>query len=1180
MADFDTTRSALDAAREQERATRAAVAAAHEAAARLAAEHAAATRIGAAGRLAAQVERARAEEAGLRADLQAASALAGRAAAAFAKAADPRDAIANWSAETPLLLLPVRLETRFKTVTDEAGAHDELWVRIYPDACSVDTFEAALSDTELASARRYWIETWAAGGIEAQHRAAWRNLVASHGAGRAAWIVRESAPAGAPPVKADPADVLLVIAIDAPPGADEQAALSAFWTAAWVAEGDATRLDLARQALAAAPGVTDADALIATFAPANLAAAPAPPATRADVAVDVVWLALPPEPEAKTRSWTAPARVDTLPDRFVVVGYQDDRVVFEAEGRPIPSPLIAGPDPSAPADEQLGHDADGALKLPEPVRWMVDFEAAVAVGMGVKVRDLGATDLTRPLQRVIAIGLRLADDATQGQARLEKLLEHHRFGSAGLALVPQGTPTNNTDEAAGHDRHDDADAAYDALFGAGDALPATAGDWWGRRDGEWLADGLGIGVATLDGVPHAGGTDLAEARAINRALWPATFGYALETMLHPVLDAGQVDATRWFQTHFVLGRGMLPSLRIGDEPYGVLPVSAISQWDWLGGDELLGVGGLRTPDSFIGYRAGLAGVLATMREDWRLLAQEVSFVGKAGDPHQLLLDVVGLHPGSVEFHQRYAESLEDLFNRAKLQGFGAQVADAIRVEPPTGGGARAPRPAGLRGRGGARRALEVLLHAREPAQRPARRRRGGVGARPDPRLHARRARLPRVARRRRARRVRGPPPGARLRGPAARGAAVRPAAARAAARVLGRQPAPASRGGRVDAQEVRTGAARAPVRPRRRRARRVREPLRAAVQHRRARRRGARERRRADRRTTGRRGEHPGARRPARGARPARGRPDGAARALPRRAPRRRELPPRRVAARARQLPARRTALPAARGGDGAHRASTSARTAGWRACSAGRRRCEAVELDDELAAVFAPDGEAPLRDPANGGYVLAPSIGQATTAAILRAGYLANAAPQEPGALAVNLSSARVRVALGLIEGIRNGQPLGALLGYRLQRGLHDRHAGAGARPLPRAAAQAVPARRRPAGVDPDRRGRRDRGDRGQQRGRRPRARRARRPAPAGAHIPSGCRCRPPRRPSAPRSTPRSTRSSTPTTRSPTSRSPRACTRRCSATTTGSPRRSTRTRREASRPSRMSSERRAAGSA
>ena len=1042
MTDFDTTRSALGAAREQERQARVALAAAHEAAARLAAEHAAATRLGEAGQLAEQVELARAEEAGLRADLQAADALAGRAAAAFAKAADPREAIANWSAETPLLLLPVRLETRFKTVADEAGTHDELWVRIYPDTCSVDTFEAVLSETEVASARRYWIATWAAGGIEAQHRAAWRDLVASHGAGRAAWIVREYAPAGAPPTKADPADLLLVVATDAPPSAQEQAALSAFWTAVWVAEGDAAEVRAARQALAAAPGVTDADALIATFAPTNLGAAPAPLATRADLAIETVWLTLPPAPDAKTRSWTAPARVETLPDRFVVLGYQDDLVVFEAEGALIPSPLIAGPDPSAPEEEQLAHEA-GALRVPDQLRWMVDFEAAVVAGMGVKVRDLGNADLTRPLQRLIAIGVRLADDASQGQARLEELLDHHRFGSAGLALVPQGTPTNNSDDAAGYDRADDADAAYDALFGAGDVLPAAGGDWWTRRDGEWLAHGLGIGVQSFDRVQHAGGTDLSEARAVHRALWPATFGYALETMLSPVLDADQVDATRWFQTHFVLGRGMLPSLRIGDQPYGVLPVSAISRWDWLGGDELVGVGGLRTPDGFIGYREGLAGVLATMREDWRRLAQEVSVVGKPGDPHQLLLDVVGLHPGSAELHQRYAESLDDLFNRAKLQGFGAQVAEAIRVnllqaeargllarlgytgevEPDAVSKFFFTQASRLNGplvddvaaserdpirayTADGRNYVAWLADAARGAFEDLRQERGFKDGRPPAALL--------YVLLRHALLLGYWDSSLRLHLEAEVWSSEDVALARREhpfVHIATERGGSESRYAPLYSTDERVAAGHASV------AERIGSQL----------------------------GEASSVKGLA-----------GQLAALDQLA----EVPTARLErCLAEHLDVASYRLDAWLLGlvdyqlsalryrprdEGQARTGVHLGAYGWLEDLQRKPAPLApVELDDELAAVFATGGEPPLRDPANGGYVLAPSIGQATTAAILRAGYVANASPQEPGALAVNVSSARVRVALGLIEGIRNGQPLGALLGYRLQRGLHEGHPG-----------------------------------------------------------------------------------------------------------------------------------------
>ena len=40
--------------------------------------------------------------------------------------------------------------------------------------------------------------------------------------------------------------------------------------------------------------------------------------------------------------------------------------------------------------------------------------------------------------------------------------------------------------------------------------------------------------------------------------------------------------------------------------------------------------------------------------------------------------------------------------------------------------------------------------------------------------------------------------------------------------------------------------------------------------------------------------------------------------------------------------------------------------------------------------------------------------------------------------AFSIDLSSRRVRTALQVITGIRQGQPLGALLGYRLERTLH----------------------------------------------------------------------------------------------------------------------------------------------
>jgi hypothetical protein len=80
------------------------------------------------------------------------------------------------------------------------------------------------------------------------------------------------------------------------------------------------------------------------------------------------------------------------------------------------------------------------------------------------------------------------------------------------------------------------------------------------------------------------------------------------------------------------------------------------------------------------------------------------------------------------------------------------------------------------------------------------------------------------------------------------------------------------------------------------------------------------------------------------------------------------------------------------------------------------------------------------LRTASNGGYVHTPSVGHAVTAGVLRSAHLGQwrlAPAGSPGrdAFSVDLSSRRVRTALGVLDGIREGQPLAALLGYRIER-------------------------------------------------------------------------------------------------------------------------------------------------
>jgi hypothetical protein len=75
----------------------------------------------------------------------------------------------------------------------------------------------------------------------------------------------------------------------------------------------------------------------------------------------------------------------------------------------------------------------------------------------------------------------------------------------------------------------------------------------------------------------------------------------------------------------------------------------------------------------------------------------------------------------------------------------------------------------------------------------------------------------------------------------------------------------------------------------------------------------------------------------------------------------------------------------------------------------------------------------------AGGGYIHAPSIAQASAAALLRSAFDSHRDDEDPGAYALSLTSRRVGRALTLIDGVQQGQDLPALLGYQFERGLHN---------------------------------------------------------------------------------------------------------------------------------------------
>jgi hypothetical protein len=447
-------------------------------------------------------------------------------------AATPDDMLGALEPDVPLVLLPVRLETRVAKV----GAGWQLLVRVYPDALHADTHEAALTQLEEDAGLDLWARP------AAERKAAWSGLVQAFGPQRAAWIA------------------------------------------------EATRSDPATGNRVHTPAITGS-------------------------------------------RFTRPAWADTLPDQFLFCVRADGADLPVHTGGRVRSPVATGPDPRLVPDAEDGTDAG--------MRWMTDFDAAVTQGLGARV-TLGPSK-PKVIDEVVVLGVRPSSTPADGGNRLTTLLEAHRY-TDGLELLETGTPSNSTESAPSGYASDRDALAEAAPAPAGPTIAASA-------DGARLARALGVDPARLAGVPGADGAGEAGAQAMLTALWPGTLGYFLEQMLGQSVDEEERDALRTHALAWVRARGPFAPLRAGRNPYGVLPATSLERF---------------VPDQADKHADSFVAFLDSLLPVWRKATAALPKAGR-GDPAQAtaqLAEILALSPVGVAVDARriYPEGVVDLIS--------------------------------------------------------------------------------------------------------------------------------------------------------------------------------------------------------------------------------------------------------------------------------------------------------------------------------------------------------------------------------------------------------------------------------------------------------------------------------------------------------------------------------------
>lgn len=333
-----------------------------------------------------------------------------------------------------------------------------------------------------------------------------------------------------------------------------------------------------------------------------------------------------PQVANRDHSWTRAPHTRVLPDHWVAIGYKDGKHIFEERGNPIPAILPTGPSPTA----RITNTRDDEPIIDAGMLWMIDFEEAVKLGMGFRI-PLTMEQANAGLDLLVVLGVKTSLDSNKSAQLLESLLDSHHYIDS-LSLVLKGTPTNNTQETKSG--FSSRDPGYDASYKTereSDLCSSNDGS-----DGDILAKALGIKTKVFAHVANADGVEQHDAYHMNTALWPIP-GYFLSQMMAETFEDSDIRQVRRHFIEYVRARGPLPTLRIGKQPYGILPVTSLDLWT-------------SEEDSSLDQK--IVGFLRSLRDVWRRSLPLVPRVGRTGNPDADLVEILGMDATSNSYAAR------------------------------------------------------------------------------------------------------------------------------------------------------------------------------------------------------------------------------------------------------------------------------------------------------------------------------------------------------------------------------------------------------------------------------------------------------------------------------------------------------------------------------------------------
>jgi hypothetical protein len=383
-----------------------------------------------------------------------------------------------------------------------------------------------------------------------------------------------------------------------------------------------------------------------------------------------------PDLETRPDGWHRAPEARCLPERWLVSAWRGGQPIHRVPSEPVREGLALTFRLSADGEEDEGLDsyveltADGLSVEPE-VLWTYDFGEAVAVGMAVTIK-LTKEDFDKGFELLTVMGVRTSEEPEAQAAELAETLAFNNY-SRQVAFVPQGAKTNNSaDTPTDYPPADPAGATSFATYrGASLSVPGA--------DGERFMRALGLEPDTAAHFWGADRDEQARAVAMGDCLWPATFGYYLKEMIAPEASPAFAASLKQFARTHVRGRGPFPAFRVGPAPYGLLPVSALDRWTGLADGDA---------EDWL-----LLTVLKRLAGLWLDASDAVQRIGSSADPDADLIAVLSQDASAQEVQVRRAVGKAVTRNLWALAGLDPAPLDAAELEVATAAQDLAGEPA-------------------------------------------------------------------------------------------------------------------------------------------------------------------------------------------------------------------------------------------------------------------------------------------------------------------------------------------------------------------------------------------------------------------------------------------------------------------------------------------------------